>query len=152
MDAAGAGEVGKQIEQLVFRLEEQGCLDAQFQRILQLPDESNPNFVSEVVELFLANTEKHLTQIRAHLVKDQPDFEAVSNLLILMKGSNDTFGARALTGLCVRFQEACAKGLVADCKALLEGQERELGTLKKEMGTFLELYRKKTALLGRGPG
>lgn len=144
--------VNRQIEQLVFRLEEQGSLDGQFKRILQLPDESNPNFVSEVVELFMTNTEKHLKQMQELLQKDQPDLEAVSQLLILMKGSNETFGARALTNLCVQLQEACQKKSTAECRALLGSQENEFSTLRRELGMFLEYFKQKKDLATKMAG
>lgn len=141
--------ISKQIEQFVFRLEEQGSLDGQFKQILQLPDESNPNFVPEVVELFVTNTEKNLKQMHGHLQTEQPEFEAMSQLLILMKGRNETFGARALTNLCVKFQDECQKKSAVECRALLGNQEKELSILKREMVQFLELYKRKRELIGK---
>lgn len=147
-DVAG---INRQIEQLIFRLEEQGSLDAQFKKILQLPDESNPNFVPEVVELFVKNTEKNLSQMQGYLQKENPEFEAISQLLILMKGSNETFGARALTDLCVQFQDECKKKGIAECRMILGNQEEELRLLKRELTQFLELFGRKKELLAGAP-
>ncbi len=41
-----------QIEQLVSRLQHEGVLDEQFVQLMMLQDDSNPDFVMEVVQLF----------------------------------------------------------------------------------------------------
>ena len=42
---------------------EKGTLDGQYLQLLQLQDESNPTFVSEVVTLFFEDTEELLNKL-----------------------------------------------------------------------------------------
>lgn len=46
-------------------LHAQGVLDEQFLQLLQLQDESSPNFVSEVVNMYFNESEKLLRSLRA---------------------------------------------------------------------------------------
>lgn len=146
-EAHSVVDANRQIEQLVLRLEEQGALDGQFKRILQLPDDSHPDFVSEVVELFLGNTEEELQKIAGHLAGSPPEFGSVSQVLIKLKGSNETFGARALTDLCVEFQNACASEDASRCAGILQRQREALAVLQLEMRNLLELERRKKEMM-----
>ncbi|GMH44949.1 hypothetical protein BSKO_12906 [Bryopsis sp. KO-2023] len=152
-------EATREIDLLVLRLEEQGALNSQFKCVANLEDASAPNFATEVVELFLSNTDANLGKVRALLDTDGPtDFDEVMKVLILMKGSNAIFGAAAMSEQCVRFVDSCNKCDEAGCLSILEEQERALASLKEQLHLFLALDQKRKAATqardrgGGGPG
>ena len=55
MDSA-LQQINAQQETLLAQLLQDGLLDEQFTQLLQLQDDSNPNFVSEVVELYFEDS------------------------------------------------------------------------------------------------
>jgi histidine-containing phosphotransfer protein len=47
-----AAQVSAQLDALIGQLQAQGVLDEQFTQLLLLQDDSNPDFVAEVVQLY----------------------------------------------------------------------------------------------------
>ncbi|KAL0441635.1 UNVERIFIED_CONTAM: histidine-containing phosphotransfer protein 6 [Sesamum radiatum] len=64
------------MNRLLALLFHQGVLDEQFLQLQQLQDESSPNFVSEVVNIYFHESEKLLRNLRALLVdKEFSDYK-----------------------------------------------------------------------------
>ena len=67
-----------------------------------LQDESNPDFVAEVVELYFEDSAGKLDKLESKLAAPVPDFNDVDQLVHQFKGSSASFGAQSLAALCVQ--------------------------------------------------
>jgi histidine-containing phosphotransfer protein len=92
--------VNQQIEQLLYKLGQEGLLDDQFAQLMQLQDEQNPNFVAEVVELYFADSQQKLVKLEAKLSEPMVDFNDVDQLVHQFKGSSASFGAQTIASIC----------------------------------------------------
>ncbi|KAK4395334.1 histidine-containing phosphotransfer protein 6 [Sesamum angolense] len=67
------------MNRLLALLFHQGVLDEQFLQLQQLQDESSPNFVSEVVNIYFHESEKLLRNLRALLLSSRESWQPQSD-------------------------------------------------------------------------
>ena len=67
-----------------------------------MQDESNPDFVAEVVELYFEDSAGKLDKLEGKLAATTPDFNDIDQLVHQFKGSSASFGAQKLAALCVQ--------------------------------------------------
>ncbi len=108
------------LDQLLNQLIGEQLLDEQFMQLLQLQDESNPDFVTEVVELYFEDSGSKLDKLGGKLVAPPVDFNDVDQLVHQFKGSSASFGAQSIAQGCVKLREACLASDLAACQALLQ--------------------------------
>ncbi|KDO48503.1 hypothetical protein CISIN_1g031698mg [Citrus sinensis] len=70
---------------------QEGILDNQFGHLQQLQDESNPDFVAEVVNLYFKDSERLLNEITVALDQQNVDFTKVGGHVHQLKGSSSRF-------------------------------------------------------------
>ena len=70
--------------------------------LTNMQDDSNPDFVAEVVELYFEDSAGKLEKLDAKLAAPVPDFNEVDQLVHQFKGSSASFGAQGLASLCVQ--------------------------------------------------
>jgi histidine-containing phosphotransfer peotein len=92
--------INAQIEQLLYKLGQEGLLDDQFAQLMQLQDDQNPNFVAEVVDLYFVDSEQKLIKLEAKLAEPVVDFNDVDQLVHQFKGSSASFGAQTIAAIC----------------------------------------------------
>lgn len=143
--------VNQGIEQLVAQLQLEGILDEQFHQLMQLQDESNPDFVAEVVELYFEDSVAKIERIATMLSCGSPDFNELDQLVHQFKGSSASLGAQMIAQLCVRFREMCQSNNVAGCKALLDQIREAFRILKQRLETFSQLEAQRKYLLNNLP-
>jgi histidine-containing phosphotransfer protein len=66
----------------------EGILDSQFLQLQQLQDESNPDFVSQVVTLFFQDSDRILNDLSLSLDQQVVDFKKVDPHVHQLKGSS----------------------------------------------------------------
>lgn len=145
-------EVSQQIEELVNQSLRDGLLDDQFVQLMQLEDESNPDFVSEVVHLYFEDSGSKLAKLDARLSDPSPaDFNEVDAVVHQFKGSSASFGAAAMAALCVSLRDAAAARDAGACRALVSQLRESYAALRERLGAFSRLEATKKQLL-RGGG
>ncbi|KAL6989610.1 peroxiredoxin type-2 [Sarracenia purpurea var. burkii] len=85
----------------------EGFLDEQFTQLQQLQDESNPEFVLEVVSLFFEDSEKLLNELTNALDQETVDFQKVDTHVHQLKGSSSSIGAQRVQKACISFRNYC---------------------------------------------
>ncbi|GFY91986.1 histidine-containing phosphotransmitter 3 [Actinidia rufa] len=81
-------QLQRQLSDYKTSLYNEGFLDDQFTQLQQLQDESNPDFVVEVVSLFFEDSERLLTELTKTLDQHSIDFRKVDAHVHQLKGSS----------------------------------------------------------------
>ncbi|KAK3014118.1 hypothetical protein RJ639_007910 [Escallonia herrerae] len=81
-------ELQRQLVEYTTSLYNEGFLDDQFNQLQQLQDESNPDFVVEVVSLFFEDSERLLNELANSLEQQSLDFKRVDAHVHQLKGSS----------------------------------------------------------------
>ena len=103
-------------------------------------DDSNPDFVSEVVELYFEDSASKIEKLDAILRAGAgPDFNKVDEVVHQFKGSSASFGAHAMAHCCVQLREACHAHDTATCQALLGQLQASFLELRGRLETLLQL-------------
>ncbi|KAI3455313.1 hypothetical protein Pfo_011976 [Paulownia fortunei] len=117
-----------------------GVLDEQFLQLQQLQDESSPNFVSEVVNIYFHESEKLLRNLRGLLVdKELSDYKKMGIHLNQFMGSSSSIGAQRVRNVCVAFRAASEQNNRAGCLRALELLEYEYCYLKNKLHELFQI-------------
>lgn len=143
-----ADQVKDQMEQILNQMHAAGVLDDQFQQLLQLQDESNPDFVCEVVRLYFEDSGSKIVKMQQLVSTSAPDFNELDQLVHQFKGSSASLGAHAIAQLCVRLREACQQFNGAGCQALLEEVKHAFVVLRSGLESFMQLEAQHKQLQG----
>ena len=120
---------------------------AQFQELLELQNDDEPDFVEEIVEMFITDAKDMLNELRNLFDKEKaaknedgkPDFNAVRSVLHKLKGSSSTFGADGVQKKCEELREICITEDLDKC-CVGEGSLEELQENVDALSEFLAKY------------
>ncbi|PWA55628.1 histidine-containing phosphotransmitter 1 [Artemisia annua] len=104
---AAVPQLQRQFIEYTTSLYNEGYLDDQFTQLQKLQDESNPDFVVEVVSLFFEDSEKLLNNLATALQQNIVDYKQVDSHVHQFKGSSSSIGAQRVTSVCVLFRNCC---------------------------------------------
>ncbi|KAH9765479.1 Histidine-containing phosphotransfer protein 1 [Citrus sinensis] len=85
------GQMQRRLLEYTKSLFMEGVLDNQFLQLQQLQDESNPDFVAEVVSLFFADSERLVNDLTRALDQPTIDFKMVDSHVHQLKGSSSRY-------------------------------------------------------------
>ncbi|KAF2293189.1 hypothetical protein GH714_038793 [Hevea brasiliensis] len=109
----GADRLRADMNRLLALLFHQGVLDEQFLQLQQLQDESSPNFVSEVVNIYFHESEKLLRNLRGLLMdRECSDYKKMGIHLNQFIGSSSSIGAKRVRNMLESFGAAGARVLL----------------------------------------
>ncbi|GAX78791.1 hypothetical protein CEUSTIGMA_g6228.t1 [Chlamydomonas eustigma] len=143
--------IQQHIDQLVAHLQQEGILDEQFQQLMQLQDDSNPDFVSEVVQLYFEDSVGKIERMGqiASSSSAPPNFNELDGLVHQFKGSSASLGAQMLAQLCIKLRECCQTQNQQGCLMLLSQIQSAYDLLKSKLDLFMQLEgKRKMALSG----
>ncbi|XWS39087.1 hypothetical protein CRYUN_Cryun18bG0020000 [Craigia yunnanensis] len=141
------GQMQRRLVDYTKSLSMEGFLDGQFLLLQQLQDESNPDFVVEVVSLFFGDSDKLLNDLT--MVLDQPnvDFKKVDALVHQLKGSSSSIGAQRVKNACIAFRNYCEEQNIEACLRCLQQVNQEYCVVKNKLET---LFRLEQQIVGAG--
>ncbi|GKA29426.1 zinc finger, PHD-type containing protein, partial [Tanacetum coccineum] len=120
---------------------DQEYLDEQFVQLEELQDNSNPNFVEEVVTLFYRDSARFLYNIDQALEKGPMDFSKLDSLMHQFKSSSTSIGAKKVKTECTNFRSHCNARNAEGCKRTFQQVKKEYTTLKKKLETYFQMSR-----------
>lgn len=118
---------------------QEGFVDEQFTQLQQLQDESNPDFVSEVVSLFFEDSEKLLGDLSKTLNQEPVDFKRVDGCVHQFKGSSSSIGARRVMTTCITFRGFCQDKNKEGCLYCLQQMKQECYLVQNKLETLFQL-------------
>jgi histidine-containing phosphotransfer protein len=139
--------LNQSLEHLVLQLQQEGVLDEQFSQLMQLQDESNPDFVQEVVQLYFEDSVQKIERVGAILATAAPDYNELDQIVHQFKGSSASLGASRIAQLCIKFREACQQANQSACQALLQQIREAYSLLRDKLATFVSLESQKKRLI-----
>ncbi|GAQ89487.1 histidine-containing phosphotransfer protein [Klebsormidium nitens] len=135
-------ELQEYLEEFRTKLLDDGVLDEQFTQLQQLQDDSNQDFVKEVVDLFFEDSTKLLDQLSKEVKTEPIDYKQVDAHVHQFKGSSSSVGAHRVTEVCKSFRLCCDKEDAPGCKASLEKVKQEFALFKAKLGELLDIESK----------
>ncbi|XP_051129776.1 histidine-containing phosphotransfer protein 1-like [Andrographis paniculata] len=120
----------------------EGFLDGQFGQLQLLQDESNPDFVIEVVSLFFDDSERILNGLTTTLEQQNVDFKKIDAYVHQLKGSSSSIGAQRVRNACIAFRNICEAQKVEACLECLEQVRQEYLLIKTKLRALLQLEEK----------
>lgn len=136
------------LEAYVKQMQAEGLLDDQFQQLLSLQDESNPDFVSEVVTLYFQDSVGKLEKFHQLLSQPSPDFNELDQVVHQFKGSSASLGATNIAQLCIKLRQGCQQQDTSTCQQLVQQVVQAYEQLKSRLEGFLELEKQQKAAAG----
>ncbi|CAI8603394.1 unnamed protein product [Vicia faba] len=132
-----------QLEQQLFdytaSLFNEGFLDDQFNQLEQLQDETNPDFVVEVVTLFFDDAERLLNELTTSLGQENIDFKRLDAYVHQLKGSSSSIGAQTVHKTCISFCNFCTEKNVEGCLKSLQQVKHEYSLVKTKLETLFKM-------------
>nr|GMD17111.1 histidine-containing phosphotransfer protein 1-like [Ipomoea batatas] len=141
----------KQFVDLIASLCREGFLDDQFLQLQKLQDDSNPDFVFEVVSLFFEDSEKLINNLATALQQPVVDFNQVDAHVHQFKGSSSSIGAQRVKNACVSFRNFCEEKNLDGCVQCLQLVKNEYFVVKNKLETLLRLEQQILAAGGKIP-
>ncbi|KAK4273511.1 hypothetical protein QN277_021894 [Acacia crassicarpa] len=135
----GVVHLRKQLVDYSASLFQEGFLDDQFTQLQQLQDESNPDFVVEVVTLFFEDAERLLNEIAKALGQGSIDFKRVDAHVHQLKGSSSSIGAQRVQKVCIAFRSYCEEQNVEGCLKILQQVKEEYWLVKNKLETLFKM-------------
>ncbi|XP_057508185.1 histidine-containing phosphotransfer protein 1-like isoform X4 [Actinidia eriantha] len=129
----------------------EGFLDDQFIQLQKLQDESNPDFVFEVVSLFFEDSEKLLNNLATALQQQIVDYKQVDAHVHQFKGSSSSIGAQRVKNVCVAFKNFCEEKNLEGCVRCLQQLKHEYNYVKSKLETLFTLEQQILAAGGSIP-
>ncbi|CAL5347098.1 unnamed protein product [Camellia sinensis] len=145
------GQLQRQYVEYTTSLFREGFLDSQFTQLQQLQDESNPDFVVEVVSLFFEDSERLLNDLNKALDQKGVDFKKVDGNVHQLKGSSSSIGANRVKNACVAFRNYCEEHNTEACFGCLQQVKQEYVLVKNKLETLFGLEQKILAAGGSVP-
>ncbi|XP_019448090.1 PREDICTED: pseudo histidine-containing phosphotransfer protein 6-like [Lupinus angustifolius] len=145
----GADLLWADMNRLLAFLFHQGVLDEQFLQLQQLQDDTSPNFVSEVVNIYFHESEKLLTNLRGLLMEREfSDYKKIGIHLNQFMGSSSSIGAKRVTNVCVAFRASSDQNNRAGCLRALEMLEHEYCYLKNKLHELFQMEQQRALASG----
>ncbi|XP_022851065.1 histidine-containing phosphotransfer protein 1-like isoform X1 [Olea europaea var. sylvestris] len=133
------GQLQRQYVDFITSLFREAYLDDQYVQLQKLQDDSNPEFVGEVVSIFFEDSEKLLNDLASSLQQQVVDFKKVDGYVHQFKGSSSSVGAQRVKNACVALRNFCEEKNLDGCSRYLNLVKQEFYLVKNKLETLLRM-------------
>jgi HPt (histidine-containing phosphotransfer) domain-containing protein len=113
---------------------------AQFDHLCELQDEDDPDFIRDLIDLFLVETPRRIREMySAYATKD---VRMLLQIAHTVKGAAANFGARSLQACCHQIETLVRAGKLAEVDVLLTVLDKE----QSRLAEVLEKQKKRVAV------
>eukprot|EP00238_Polyblepharides_amylifera_P013233 CAMPEP_0196580486 /NCGR_PEP_ID=MMETSP1081-20130531/28758_1 /TAXON_ID=36882 /ORGANISM="Pyramimonas amylifera, Strain CCMP720" /LENGTH=142 /DNA_ID=CAMNT_0041900359 /DNA_START=335 /DNA_END=763 /DNA_ORIENTATION=- len=130
--------VQEKLDSLQQELFDSGVLDDQFSQLQMLEDESNPDFVAEMVQLYFEDTSSKLEKL-AGLVSSPTNLAELDSTFHQLKGSSTSIGALAMANACANCREECQQQNPVSIQTAFNQINIKFKELKEKLGELMQL-------------
>ncbi|XP_057515193.1 histidine-containing phosphotransfer protein 1-like [Amaranthus tricolor] len=149
--SSSASVLQKELVDYTATLFDQGILNDQFTQLQLLQDETNPEFVVEVVNLFFQDSQRLLHILSQSLEVENVDFKKLDTHVHQLKGSSSSIGAQGVLNACIAFRRCCDENNIQGCLNCLQQVRNEYVLLKSKLETLLQMEQQIAAAGGSIP-
>jgi len=103
----------------------------------ELQQESSPDLIAELIELYTKDTKERLTEL--HTAMDNEDMSGLRETVHHLKGSSGSLGIRRMAILCAQFEEELVSNELAGAKIMLAQLEEEFERVEPVLASALQL-------------
>ncbi|XP_055816824.1 histidine-containing phosphotransfer protein 1-like isoform X1 [Solanum dulcamara] len=132
-------QLQRKLAEYTASLYNEKILDEQYIQLQQLQDESNPDFVVEVVSLFFEDSERLLNELAKALNQTNVDYKKLDAHVHQLKGSSSSIGAQRVQRVCIAFRNYCDERNVEGCLKCLQQVKNEYTLVKNKLETLFKL-------------
>jgi histidine-containing phosphotransfer protein len=143
-------EATQAVNNLVAQLQHEGLLDEQFIQLMQLQDETNPDFVVEVVQLYFDDSVSKIERMHTMFMSSNVDYNELDQIVHQLKGSSASLGAMTVAQHCIHLRESCEVQDVSSCRLLVSQIADSFSHLKTRLDVFVHLEERRKYLLSGG--
>ncbi|XP_022754610.1 histidine-containing phosphotransfer protein 4-like [Durio zibethinus] len=118
---------------------DQGYLDEQFIQLEELQDDSNPNFVQEIVTLFYTDSARLIQNIEQALNSKTIDYRKLDDYMHQFKGSSSSIGAKKVIDDCTVFKEFCSVENADGCIRTFQQVKQEYAILRRKLEVYFQI-------------
>ena len=111
----------------------------QFQELLELQTDEEPDFMEEIVQMYVSDAEEMLSELVKIFEAAEPDYNKARAVLHKLKGSSSTFGADGVQQKCEELREHCIKEDIDACREGA-GSLKQLREDVDRLSAFLARY------------
>ncbi|KAH8507401.1 hypothetical protein Peur_049434 [Populus x canadensis] len=144
-------QLQRQLVDYTGQLFNEGFLDDQFNQLQQLQDESNPDFVVELVTLFFEDSEKLINELAKDLEQQSIDYRKIDAHVHQLKGSSSSIGVQRVQKVCIAFRNYCEERNIEGCQKCLQQVKNEYSLVKSKLETLFKLEQQVLAAGGSIP-
>eukprot|EP00958_Prasinococcus_capsulatus_P005254 scaffold516_cov401-Prasinococcus_capsulatus_cf.AAC.5 len=124
MADANAAKIQAERDALAKKALDQGLLDDNFSQLVLLQDDSQPEFVQDVIQLYFSDSKEKLDKLD-QLFAGPPDFDTVNGIVHQFKGSSSSIGAPKVASACATLRKHCDSQDREAAEAQLEKVKKE---------------------------
>lgn len=140
-----------QLEQEAYDEKNKLLNKSQFQELLELQTDEEPDFVEEIVDMYITDAKDMLKELNGIFAEEKvaasddgkPDYNLARAVLHKLKGSSSTFGADGVQQKCEELREHSINEELDKCREG-EGSLAELQQNVDNLSEFLAKYTAKT--------
>ncbi|XP_038699523.1 pseudo histidine-containing phosphotransfer protein 2-like [Tripterygium wilfordii] len=148
MDRKSSPEEIAAIRQSFF---DEGIIDqAQFEMLEGLADAEEPNFVEEVMKLFINDSKKQIDSVEQLMRTPIIDSDEIDDILYQLKGSSASTGTIKIRNEVVKTRSYLEQGNIEGSKVAFEDLKIEHAIVKAKLESYFQVLKQAKSAAGDG--